>query len=492
MIQHPVLFEINTRVFLTRFGTSGKPARLPDVPFSYWESLAGSGIQLIWLMGIWKTSASVIKECCFQEGLCASYDRALKDWADEDVIGSPYAVDVYEVNPDIATREELLQFREDLHGIGMQLILDFVPNHLSAASAYIVQHPGIFLQCNESLRQDDPYTYFCRKDLPGITFAHGRDPFFPAWTDTIQINYFNEEARTFMIERMRDIASLCDGVRCDMAMLVLNNVFENSWGGVLYEQGYEKPVQEFWRDAIATIGKEFPGFLFIAEAYWDLEWELQKLGFDFTYDKRLLDRLKNAPPDSIRSHLYAEYLYQKKSVRFLENHDEDRAVTSLGRERSLAAAVLTASIPGMRFFHDGQFEGKKIKLPVQLGREPKEQPVKQIQEAYAKLLDLLKKEIFHSGEWELMDVSSSWGTNSSYTRIIACQWRLKQERILVVVNYSAQPSQCRIVLDLHGFEENFILNDLWNNKKYLRSSAEVQRSGLYIDLPAWGCHVLEY
>lgn len=492
MKQHPALFEINTRVFLTRFGTSDEPARLSDVPFSYWESLAEKGIDLIWLMGVWKTCSSIVKECCFQQGLRDSYDRALRDWMDEDVIGSPYAVDVYEVNPAVGTREDLIHLHGQLNSLGMKLILDFIPNHLSADSAYIRQHPEMFLQCSDTLWKDDPFTYFRHKEAPAYNFAHGRDPFFPAWTDTVQINYFHDGARAFMIERMNDIAALCDGVRCDMAMLVLNNVFQNTWGGVLRENGFEKPKQEFWREAIATVGKNFPGFLFIAEAYWDLEWELQKLGFDFTYDKRLLDRLKNAPPDSIRSHLYAEYLYQKKSVRFLENHDEDRAITSLGKDRSIAAALLISTIPGMRFYHDGQFEGKKIKLPVQLGREPKEQPVKAIQETYNKLLAIVKKTIFHDGEWELIEASPSWETNNSYMHIIASQWALKQERVLIVVNYSSQPAQCRIVLDLVGFEENFTLHDLWNDKRYLRSSEEVQHTGLYIDLPPWGCHVLEY
>ncbi len=492
MKRHPVLFEINTRVFLNRFGTSAKRARLADVPLSYWESLATRGIELVWLMGIWKTSTSLIRQCCFEEGLRDSYDKALKDWTNDDVIGSPYAIDEYCINPSIATREELQEVRSQMHKLGMKLILDFVPNHLSADSVYIHDHPEVFLQCNNDLYTSDTHTYFKHKSVPDIIFAHGRDPFFPAWTDTIQINYYNEEARRFMIDRLQDIAELCDGVRCDMAMLILNNVFQNTWGGVLHESGYEKPTREFWHRAINGVNTTHPDFLFIAEAYWNLEWELQQLGFDFTYDKKLLDRLKNAPPESIRSHMFAEYPYQKKSVRFLENHDEERAIAALGRERSIAAAVVAATVPGMRFYHDGQFDGKKIKLPVQLGREPEEKPIKPIQDAYNKLLTILRNDIFHEGDWEIAEISPSWEANKSYRSILAWQWTLRHERILVVVNYAPSQSQCRIKLDLRGYDENFTLNDQWSGEQYYRSSEEAQHLGLFIELPPWGCHMLMY
>ena len=79
-----------------------------------------------------------------------------------------------------------------------------------------------------------------------------------------------------------------------MAMLVLPEVFERTWG--------MRP-QQFWPKAIARVRGAHPGFLFMAEVYWDLEWTLQQQGFDYAYDKRLYDRLEHNPVESVRLHL---------------------------------------------------------------------------------------------------------------------------------------------------------------------------------------------
>ena len=60
----------------------------------------------------------------------------------------------------------------------------------------------------------------------------------------------------------------------------------------------------------------------MAEVYWDLEWTLQQQGFDYTYDKRLYDRLREGHARPVREHLYAGLDYQVKLARFLENHDD--------------------------------------------------------------------------------------------------------------------------------------------------------------------------
>ena len=86
-----------------------------------------------------------------------------------------------------------------------------------------------------------------------------------------------------MIGELLKIASQCDGVRCDMAMLVLPDVFERTWG---------RRAPLFWPTATQRVRERVPGFIFMAEVYWDLEWTLQQQGFDYAYDKRLYDRLR--------------------------------------------------------------------------------------------------------------------------------------------------------------------------------------------------------
>ena len=492
MKKHPVVYEINTRIFLGRYHTEDERATLSSVPESYWQSLADKGVNAVWLMGIWKTCPTIVDKCCFEEGLMQQYNHSLKDWQRDDVTGSPYAIDYYEINPEIAELKELRNLKKSLNEMGISLLLDFVPNHFNADTFLLQTHPGIFLKGNDEAFRQDPHTFFQTPYHPGKYFAHGRDPFFPAWTDTIQLDYYNPGTRSFMTEQLLYIGSLCDGVRCDMAMLVLNNIFRNTWGGILNDSENAKPVTEFWKDAIEKVKSEYPDFQFIAETYWDLEWELQQLGFDFTYDKKLYDRMKQSTVKSINLHLGAELEYQNKLVRFIENHDEERAASVFGKEKSLAAAIIMSTIPGMRLFHDGQWQGKKIRLPVQLGREPLEQPNYNYQNHYDKLLTIVNDNIFHEGEWELLETIPSWENNLHFENMLAWQWKKGTENLLVVVNYSSNTSQCRIKLNLEGFDENFLLEDMWDNTKYWRSCEEVQHLGLYIELGPWQAHLLKY
>ena len=79
--------------------------------------------------------------------------------------------------------------------------------------------------------------------------ACGRDPFFPPWRDVAQLNYFNPATREAMIGVLTTIAQHCDGVRCDMAMLVLNDVFAQTW---------QQRVDLLWDAPAASSGRRRP------------------------------------------------------------------------------------------------------------------------------------------------------------------------------------------------------------------------------------------
>jgi Alpha amylase, catalytic domain len=489
---NPSIYEINTRVWLRRFDKEGKKAVLSDVPPDYWDSLREKGIDYVWLMGVWQGCESTIEKYCFEENLMKEYSRALKGWKREDVIGSPFAIDDYNVNPAVGTYESLIELKTLLNSKGMKLLLDFVPNHLSANSSVIKSNPYVFLGVGKEFFNRDPHTFFQPFESEKAYFAHGRDPFFPAWQDTIQINFFSIDARTFLCNVLINLTKMCDGVRCDMAMLPLNNVFKNTWGTLLPSYGFEIPKTEFWAEAIRKVKEVRPDFLFIAETYWDLEWNLQQLGFDYTYDKKLTDRLGYAPNIPIKEHLMAETSYQQKSLRFLENHDEDRAIAVFGKEKSKAAAVIISTILGMRFYFDGQFEGKKIKLPVQLGREPEEIPVIGMREFYTKLLKITSKEPFRHGLWKLLEADQAWENNHTNENLFAWSWNYDNEKRLVIVNYSDQLSSCLIKFDVSGDLDEFTLDDLLNDKSYKRFPKEIANRGLYIELKPWQSHIFSY
>lgn len=486
------IYEINTRVWIKRFYDGDNPITIDKVPGEYWDYLAGLGIDYIWLMGVWKTCKSTINKYCFEEGLVKDYMIALRDWKRSDVIGSPYSINVYEVSPDLGGEECLLKLKEELNKRGMKLILDFVPNHYSADTQLLKTNSEIFLPADQEIYSRDQYTYFKPFDDEDIIYAHGRDPFFPAWQDTIQVNYFCEEARDFQLKLLKNISKLCDGLRCDMAMLILNNVFTNTWGGTINKMGFQHPTTQFWQEAITAVKVDNPEFIFLAEAYWDLEWELQQLGFDYTYDKKLIDRISHGNPKEILSHLYAEPLYQERSCRFIENHDEQRAMTLLGKERSQLSAVLISTLAGMKLFHDGQFEGKKIKLPVQLGREPQEVELKCMKEFYENLLTITKADVFRYGDWHLMNVFSPWSDNTTFRNIIAYEWRYKTDKALVVMNFANTTSTAKIKLDVVGYPDAFILHDVLNNIDYTRSTEEAYHTGLFIELKAYRAHIFLY
>jgi glycosidase len=486
MIKNPKLLEINTRVWIKKFDAGKNLSTIPPKQFDYWKEL---GYDLVWFMGIWNNNKDAVKKYCFEPELIANYNNALKDWTDKDIIGSPYSIDKYEINPNLGTLDDLKELKAQLNKKGIKLILDFVSNHFSASSSLIWSKKEIFLPADEFIFNNDPFTFYKSPANDNEYLAHGRDPLFPPWKDTAQVNFYSNEARKFLTDILLQLTDVCDGVRCDMAMLPLNNVFYNTWIGVIKKYGFERPEKEFWEEAISDVKKKRKDFLFIAETYWDLEWQLQKLGFDYTYDKRLTDRLVGGDVHAVRDHLRADLDYQQKSVRFLENHDEERAIVKFGRERSLAAALIISTLPGMSMFFDGQCDGKRVKLPLQLGREPEEKQDEKVKEIYKKIFSISKRKIFKEGNWKLLEPIAAGDKDISYENLLAWQWNLSNETIIVVVNYNNFTSRCRIKFDVISKSDSIILFDIFNDVQYQRSISEINDKGLFIELKSFGSHV---
>ena len=206
-----------------------------------------------------------------------------------------------------------------------------------------------------------------------------------------------------MIGELAKIAGQCDGVRCDMAMLVLPDVFERTWGirrRALLADGD--------RSACANASRTS---CFMAEVYWDLEWTLQQQGFDYAYDKRLYDRLRDGHARPVREHFHAGLDYQDKLARFLENHDEPRAAATFSPDMHEAAAVITFLSPGLRFFHQGQFEGRKKRISPHLVRGPDEPIDQRLQQFYDRLLAVLRQPAVRDGQWQLLECAPAWDGN---------------------------------------------------------------------------------
>jgi len=482
--KYPSLYQVNTRVYARspRWGGSG---RLDDIPDSELDELRDMGFDWIYLLGVWQSGAAAREIAQAIPELLREYHETLSDLRPEDICGSCFAIQNYRVRRDLGGNAALKRFRKRLSQRGLRLMLDFVPNHTASDHPWVRAHPDYYVHGTPELLAQQPHNYTRLGRAPGApVLAYGRDPHFPGWSDTLQLNYGNPELRQAMIGELMSVATLCDGVRCDMAMLLLPEVFQRTWG---------IPAAPFWPRAIQEVRSKYPGFTFVAEVYWDLEWALQQQGFDYTYDKRLYDRLRERQVPPVRQHFEAALDYQDRSVRFLENHDEPRAARVFLPEEHRAAAALTFLSPGLRFFHQGQIQGWKQKIPVQLCRAPQQPIDGRLNAFYMRLLELLRDDILRNGEWQLLECRPAWEANSSWESLIAFSWRGSGDRCwLVAVNYAPHHSQGYMRApfpEWGGFHMR--LNDLFSPASYDRQGDDLLEGGLYVDLPPWGINVFE-
>lgn len=478
--RHPHLLEISAWPWLERLSRDAvRLVTLANVPGDVWDRCAAQGFDLIYLMGVWERSALGRGLAQSDGGLRAEYDRLLPDWTPEDVPGSPYCISAYVPDGRMGGWDGLDAARQALHARGMRLLVDFVPNHTGFDHPWVLSHPERYVLGHDAARRAHPDDF---REVGGALVACGRDPYFAPWRDVAQLNYFNPDTRAAMIGVLREIAAHADGVRCDMAMLVLNSVFEGTWRHTLGGE-WPAPAPEFWPAATT----EVPELLYLAEVYWDLEWTLQQQGFDFTYDKRLLDRLHGAPAGDVRTHLQADSVFNERLARFLENHDEPRSAAQLG-VRLPAAAAMLATLPGMRFFFDGQMEGARHRAPVQLGRWPDEPVSADIRQLYERLLAISDEALFHDGEWDLLHVGEAG--NHTHADLVAWRWRLADGLAVVVVNLGGTTSEGHVQLPDRPAGEEWIFTDGLTETEYRWRRRDLEARGLYVRLEPGRAHIL--
>lgn len=422
-----MIYEVHTRQWLHELGA----ADLAAVPDAALAELAGIGVTYLWLMGVWPTGP-VAREAA--RGLAAEYDRALPGWTADDVAGSPYAIAAYEPWPGLDALRARLATR------GIRVLLDFVANHV-----------GI----------DHPWTQTDLVMHAHGEIVHGKDPYFPPWTDTAQLEYRRTATRVAMRETLLQIAAHCDGVRCDMAMLVLPDVFAQTWAHVPCEEG----AADFWGEAIRQVKAAFPGFVFIAEAYWGLEDRLVELGFDFAYAKDLYDRLVHDEPREAAQLARAEH-----RVHFLENHDEPRAA-NLSFDHHRAAALVTLALPGEALVHHGELAGARTFARIQLRRRLVEPVDPQIHALYAQLLAVLP-----TGPRRVLEPEPAWDDTHASFVVVAF------EDALVVVNLAPHRARCHVRVERPG---RWLLVDKLGDERWERELGEP----LFLELPPRGAQI---
>ena len=483
--RYPSLYQINTRVWLTDLSRSlGPKATLDDVPDAELDRVAAMGFDWVWLLSVWQTGAVAQQISRANPEWRHEFQETLPDLQEDDIAGSGFAITGYTVHQSLGGDEALARIRERLRSRGLRLMLDFVPNHTAPDHPWVSSHPEYYVAGTAADLEREPHNYMRIANGQGDSvFALGRDPYFAGWPDTLQLDYSNPATQEAMVGELLRIAGQCDGLRCDMAMLVLPEVFERTWG---------RRAPLFWPDATGRVRERVPGFCFMAEVYWDLEWTMQQQGFDYAYDKRLYDRLREGHARPAREHLHAGLDYQAKLSRFMENHDEPRAAATFAPGQHEAAAIITFLSPGLRFFHQGQFEGRRKRISPHLVRAPQEPTDGVIQQFYEQLRDVLRHSVVRDGEWRLLECAPAWDGNWTSDCFVACLWQSATgERRLVVVNYAGNQSQCYVRLPSESGGQTVGFNDLMGATRFDREPGDLDARGLYLDMPAWGYYVFE-
>jgi hypothetical protein len=485
--RYPTLFQINTRVWLRRLSQqTGAQITLADIDEATIDAFVERGFNWIWLLSVWRTGAAGRAVSRGNPQWRTEFMTVLPDLAEDDICGSGFAITAYEVSDALGGEAGLALFRQRLARRGVKLMLDFVPNHTALDHPWVKTHPEYYIEAGDRALATTPQNYVSvETDHGPKILAYGRDPNFPGWPDTLQLNYGNPDLRAARLHELVRIADRCDGVRCDMAMLLLPEVFERTWGVT---------PEPFWPQATAHVRDRYAGFTFMAEVYWDLEWTLQHQGFDYCYDKRLYDRLRGGPVKPIRDHLLAGLDYQGKLARFLENHDEPRSAVEFPWPKQAAAAAIAFLSPGLRFFHQGQLEGARVRVPAHLCRGPVELSDEDIAAFYVRLLQVLREtDAFRNGDWAQIDPLPAWPGNLSSDGFVAYAWTgADASAYIVVINYSPNRGQCRLKPPFQHLRGKSVrLIDLVGSEVYDREGGELLDLGLYIDHPPWHLNVFE-
>jgi len=488
---NPVVHEIFTWIWLAELGKRyGRAITLASVPDEVWDDVARPGIDAVWLMGVWERSPIGAQIARTNPAMREANRAALPGLTDADVVGSAYCIRDYTVDRLLGGEQGLAAARAALARRGVRLVLDLVPNHVAPDHRWVREHPEFFVQGTQADLDRDPHAFIKVGDR---VLACGKDPYFPAWPEVLQLDASHVGLRAAMVELVGTIARRCDGVRCDMAMLMLDDVFVRTWGDRASGGAHPDGGRGYWPRIIRATKAARPDFAFWAEAYWDLEPVLVEQGFDACYDKRLYDRMVHGGTvdvAGVRAHLGAEVGYQQHTIRFVENHDEPRAAALLDPAAHRAALTAVFTLPGVALLHEGEADGRRVRVPVTLGRRPVEEPDRELHGFVDRLIAAIAGGL-RRGRWSLVPIWG-WPDNPSAERLLGWTWTDAAHRHVVVVNLTPTRADGRVQLgwpDLAG--RTVVLEDLLSGQRFERDGDQLAADGLYVALEGPAVHLLK-
>ena len=141
VVKYPTLYQVSARPWLYELSQEKGVTitALKDIPDDVLQSIKDQGFDYLWIMGVWKIGEYGIMHDRTKPSLVESYKKLLDDYTEEDAIGCPYSIAEYVCNPELCPGgdEDLKALREKLNGMGIKLMLDFVPNHSALDSPWV-------------------------------------------------------------------------------------------------------------------------------------------------------------------------------------------------------------------------------------------------------------------------------------------------------------------------------------------------------------------
>ena len=454
------LYQIHTRDLLFKISPT---ARLVDIPDSFWQNLYQKGINMVYLLGVWTI-------CSASTNLSQKIYEPTKT---QKIVGSCFAIDDYIIDTNIGTDKDILALKTMLNSLGIQLILDFIPNHFGLSTSLLDTNLEVFLQ-NSNPNLDQQFYFKHTVNNNSKQFLYGKDPNFGSWCDTVQIDYSNPKTHVFMTQKFEYLASLCDGVRCDMAMLIESEIFQKTWSELLKKS--IPTYQSFWQTTTVKIKKLYPNFVFIAEVYWNMEEQMLKNGFDFVYNKEFLDSLVHQNFDQLQDNL------QKfgKPVYFLENHDEQRSTATIDSDILSLCVVLLCFLGGIQFFYDQQWQGQTTHNPIQILDSQISVINKSTETLYFELLVYTQNSIFKFGQL-------SFETSQSHD-LVTIIWEYKNLKTYVFINFGTEYKQIIKKITHQYIEQKTYQN---NQISTISKSILTQSQNLLIEIPSKNWIIVE-
>lgn len=486
---------INTRLWLNELSQQyQRPITLDIIPDEAWTEKL-TNYDIFWFMGIYLPSQF---SSTHAKKYTQQYTYALPDIdPNKDVVASPFAVANYLPNPNLVENWQAWdKMLEKLHRADKKVYVDFVPNHTAVDHPWATEHPEYFIQGSQQQYFNRPNFYQEIKNNSGQSYylAHGKDPNYPEWSDTLQLNYGRVAVHQAMAEQLLALVDHVDGVRCDMAMLLNPSTFLRTWGWTLSnEERSYIAHHSFWQEVIpqtktkaTLLGKSFD---FMAEAYW--EKDVLAKNFDYIYRdelyKHLLRVAKGENCHHLKEHI-AHLLYCANSQQsckdtvYLENHDEERAVKTMGKEFSQAAAALISFLPNtMLLINQGQEEGKLIRPPMQITRPPQEKSDLELKNYYQNLLQLKQSKLFREGQWTMAKLPNQ-GENLIILEVKSSDKLIKA---LVCINMGKYETHLQIPQqDNYQALSDYLLND--NHYSHFESADSI----LELEITPFNTHIV--